>query len=260
MGTERVVALLRAAGCVFPEEEAALLIAGSPDPHALAVLVARRAGGEPLEHVLGHATFGGLRIDLDAGVFVPRRRSEFLVDTACASAPAGCPLTVVDLCCGSGALGLAIAVRLGGREVRLHAADADPTAVACARRNLRRVDGHTYQGDLDHPLPRSLLGRVDVLVANVPYVPTAELALLPAEARLHEPRAALDGGPDGLDVVRRLASAAPRWLARGGAVLTETTPVQAADARAAFTTAGLRTSTHISEEFDTAVVRGFRPG
>jgi release factor glutamine methyltransferase len=221
---DAVAAALRSAGCVFAEEEAALLVAEAAGSDRLAELVARRTAGEPLEQVLGHATFAGLRIGLAPGVFVPRRRTEYLVDLACRYAPPRRPLTVVDLCCGSGALGLAIAARL--RDVVLHATDSDPAAVACARRNLRSI-GTTYEGDLDDPLPRALRGAVDLLVANVPYVPTADLALLPAEARLYESRTALDGGPDGLQMVRRFAAAAPAWLAPGGRALVETSDRQA---------------------------------
>ena len=97
-------------------------------------------------------------------------------------------------------------------DITVHAADLDAAAVACARRNLG-PRGTVHHGDLYEPLPRELAGRVDVLVANAPYVPTAEIALMPPEARLHEPRVALDGGPDGLDVARRIVADA-RPLAR----------------------------------------------
>ena len=97
--------------------------------------------------------------------------------------------------------------RAGRRAGRaeLHAADIDPAAVRCARRNLAAAGGQVYQGDLYAPLPAGLRGRVDILLANVPYVPTGEVALLPPEARDHEARVALDGGADGLEVLRRVA-------------------------------------------------------
>ena len=195
-------------------------------------MVERRAAGLPLEHVLGWAEFCGLRIAVEPGVFVPRPRSEFLVEQAAALARPGA--VVVDLCCGSGALGVALAAAVDG--VELHAADLDPTAVGCARRN---VTGHVYQGDLYAPLPESLRGRVDILLANVPYVPTESIALMPSEARLHEPRLALDGGGDGLDVLRRVADGAPEWLAAGGSLLVETSEDQAPQALEAFARAGL---------------------
>ncbi len=230
-----LVARLRAAGCVFAEEEAALLRAEAPSASGLEELVARRVSGEPLEQVLGWAEFCGLRIALEAGVFVPRRRTARLVDRAVALA--GPRPVVVDLCCGSGAIGAAVASRLPVAE--LHATDVAPVAVRCARRNVAGLGGAVHRGDLDAALPESLAGRVDVLVACPPYVPTGEIALLPPEAREHEPRVALDGGPDGLDLTRRIAGLAPRWLRSGGHVLVETGPRQAPVAVSAFAAAGL---------------------
>jgi release factor glutamine methyltransferase len=221
-----VTARLRGAGCVFAEDEAALLVAAAATRADLAVMLQRRVAGEPLEYVIGWAEFCGLRIRVDPGVFVPRHRSEFLVHQAAVRLrPGG---VVVDLCCGSGALGAALAARVEGIE--LHAADVDPVAVACARRNLAAWGAHVYEGDLFAPLPAGLRGRVDVLVANVPYVPTAEVDLLPREARLYEARRALDGGADGLDLMRRVAAGAPAWLRPGGHLLTETSEAQAAQA------------------------------
>ena len=127
-----VVATLRAAGCVFAEDEAALLAAAAVSHDELDAMVARRASGVPLEHVLGWAEFCGLRIAVAPGVFVPRRRTECLVRQAVAAAP---PRPVaVDLCCGTGAVAAALAAALSLAE--LHAADLDPAAVACARLNL----------------------------------------------------------------------------------------------------------------------------
>jgi len=106
----------------------------------------------------------------------------------------------------------------------LYAADIDPVAVACARRNVPRV----YEGDLFDALPVSLQGKVSVVMANVPYVPTSAISLMPPEARLYEPRVALDGGPDGLTVARRVLAGAASWLAPGGVVLFEASEAQAA--------------------------------
>ncbi len=186
-------------------------------------MVDRRASGLPLEHVLGWAEFCGLRLAVDPGVFVPRRRTEFLARQAIAQARG--TAVVVELCCGAGAVSAAVAAALDRAEV--HAADIDPAAVRCARRNLAAVGGQVYEGDLYAPLPAALRGRVDVLVANAPYVPTAEIRLQPPEARLHEPRVALDGGTDGLDVLRRVIAGAPPWLAPAGGVLVETSERQA---------------------------------
>jgi release factor glutamine methyltransferase len=210
-----IVTTLRAAGCVFAEEEAALLVEAAGSPAELATMLARRAAGDPLEHVVGWAGFHGLRLAVEPGVFVPRRRTEFLVDQAIALTRPGA--VVLDLCCGSGAVGAAVRAAVG--EIELHAVDIDPAAVRSARRNL--PGAHVHQGDLYAPLPPALHGRVDVLLVIAPYVPTGSIALMPPEARDHEPLAALDGGADGLDVLRRVLADARRWLAPGGHLLTE---------------------------------------
>jgi release factor glutamine methyltransferase len=161
---------------------------------------------------------------------------------------------VVDLCCGSGALGLAVRHQRPG--IDLHAADLDPAAVACARDNLGT---QVYAGDLFEALPESLHGRVDVLLANVPYVATRHIPLLPAEARDHEPHSALDGGSDGLDVFRRVVAAAPHWLAPGGFLLSEITEHQAEHATQAVRAAGLDTDVIDDEDLEARVVRGRKP-
>ncbi|MEU0797738.1 putative protein N(5)-glutamine methyltransferase [Amycolatopsis sp. NPDC005961] len=253
MDTSTVVSRLRAAGCVFAEDEADLLIAAATTPAELGSLVERRVAGLPLEHLLGWAEFHGLRITVRPGVFVPRRRTEFLVDVAASLAPA--EPVVLDLCCGSGALGAAFAAALRPRE--LHAADVEPAAVACARLNL--PEARVYEGDLYDALPSSLRGRVDVLMANVPYVPSDAVATMPPEARLHEPRVALDGGTDGLDLARRVAAGASRWLAPGGILLTESSERQAPVLAALFAAAGLAPRVHDSEELGATVVTGTAP-
>ena len=250
-----VIDRLRAAGCVFAEEEAELLVASADSPAQLNDLVARRVDGLPLEHLLGWAEFRGLRIAVAAGVFVPRRRTGFLVEQAVALAPE--PAVVVDLCCGSGAVGAALLVELG--RVQLVAADVDPAAVRCARRNVEPRGGLVVEGDLDAPLPPGLRGRVDVLVANAPYVPSAAIATMPPEAREHEARIALDGGVDGLDVQRRVAGVAPRWLAPGGHLLIETSEEQAPRTAEAVTAAGLDARTVRDDELDATVVIGTAP-
>ena len=247
-----VVDRLRLAGCVFAEDEAALLVAAAADDGDLAALVARRVAGEPLEQLLGWAAFDGLRIALAPGVFVPRVRSEFLAERAAAVArPAS---VVLDLCCGSGALGAAVAARVPGIE--LHAADLDAAAVACARVNL--PGAAVYEGNLFDALPAALRGRVDVLVSNVPYVPTSAIALMPPEARDHEPRLALDGGPDGLAVARRVLAGAPAWLAPGGTVLVETSEAQVPAALAAVSAVGLVPVVDTDDERGATVVSGRR--
>lgn len=254
-----VVTTLRNAGCVFAEDEARLLVSAASTSSELTAMVKRRAAGLPLEHVIGWAEFHGLRISVDPGVFVPRRRTEFLVEQAIALARDGGPVpaVVVDLCCGAGALGAALATTLG--PVELHAADVDPAAVRCARRNLAPLGGQVHEGDLYAPLPAALRGRVDVLAANVPYVPTGEVALLPPEAREHEARIALDGGPDGLDVLRRVATGAAGWLAPGGRLLVETSERQAPPAMEAFGAGGLTPRVAVADELSATVVIGTMP-
>ncbi|MEV5972743.1 putative protein N(5)-glutamine methyltransferase [Streptomyces sp. NPDC051921] len=245
-----VVERLRAAGCVFAEEEAELLRAAAAGPAELDVMVGQRAAGLPLEHVVGWAEFGGLRIEVDGGVFVPRRRTEFLVAEAVSLARPGA--VCVDLCCGSGAAGAVLLASVEGAEV--HAADIEPAAVRCARRNVEPRGGRVYEGDLFEPLPDALRGRIEVLVANVPYVPSEDVALLPAEAREHEPLVALDGGADGLDVLRRVAAGAVEWLAPGGHLLVETSERQADRAVAAITERGLTARVLEDEELYATVV------
>jgi release factor glutamine methyltransferase len=248
-----VVARLHAAGCVYAEEEAALLAETARDEADLARLVDRRVAGTPLEQLLGWAEFAGLRIAVAPGVFVPRRRTTLLVRLAVrAAAAAGPGAVVVDLCCGTGAV--AAAVRAARPDAEVHAADIDPAAVACARRNLPPDTVH--EGDLFAALPRDLRGRVDVLVANAPYVPTGDLALLPAEARDHEHRVALDGGGDGLAVQRRITGGLGPWLAPGGTVLVETGRHQVARSADLLRAAGLATEVVLDDEVDGCAVLG----
>jgi release factor glutamine methyltransferase len=208
---------------VFAAEEASVLLREARTHTELSEMLARRVAGHPLEQVVGWAEFCGMRVRVTDGVFVPRRRTEFLVETAGrVSGPGG---VLVDLCCGSGAIGAALARVIRPREV--HAVDIDPHAIACAEVNLTDLEARVYVGDLLSPLPRSLRGRVDVLVASPPYVPAAAIAALPAEARLHEPRSALDGGQDGLGLLRRIVASAPGWLTRTGWMFLETSADQA---------------------------------
>ena len=258
-----VVRRLRAAGCVFAEEEAALLLAemlGSEAPDTLANraalerMVAQRVSGVPLEYVLGWALFDGIRVRVGDGVFVPRHRTELLVEAAAAVTRAGD--TVVDLCCGSGAIGLALAGRVPGIE--LTAADIDPRAVDWARVNLEPVGGLVFEGDLYSALPDSLRGRIRTLACNTPYVPTADIALLPPEARLYEPHGTLDGGDDGLDIQRRVAEGAVDWLAPGGTLFVETGGAQAQKSAQIMRAAGLAAEIIRSAEGDATVVSARR--
>lgn len=244
---------LRAAGCVFAEDEARLLTDQAVTPADLDDMVKRRLAGEPLEHILGWVEFCGRRIAVEPGVFVPRRRTEFLADQAAALLRPDS--VVVDLCCGTGALGAALATWVP--SVELHASDLDPAAVSCARRNLP-ARARTYEGDLFEPLPATLRGKIDVIVANTPYVPSEAIAMMPPEARLYEGRLALDGGRDGLDVQRRVAEAAVRWLGPGGSLLVEASLRQAEQTAAVFSLNGLIPEVKTSETWESAVVIGMR--
>lgn len=219
-------------------------------------MVDRRVAGLPLEHIIGWAEFCGLKIVVDPGVFVPRHRTEFLVRQAAALAQSGA--VVVDLCCGSGAVGTALAAAL--EQIELHATDIDPAAVRCTRRNITSVNGYVYEGDLYEPLPATLRGRINILVANAPYVPTEAIRLLPPEARIHESPVALDGGADGLDIQRRLVAAAPIWLAPGGHLLVETSQRQAPQTAKLFANNGLIPQVVRLDELDATVVIGTKPG
>jgi len=255
-----VVGRLRAAGCVFAEDEAALLVEAAASPSELAELVARRVEGTPLEHLLGWVDFCGRRVAVGAGVFVPRRRTELLVREArrlLGARLAPTSAVVVEMCCGVAAIGAALLADPG--EVDLFAVDVDPVAVAWARRNVA-VPQHVYQGDLFAPLPPDLRGRVDVVVANAPYVPTEAIALMPPEARLYEPAVALDGGSDGLEVQRRVIVQAPHWLRPGGHLVIETSERQASGTAAAMAAQGFTTRIVRDDDLDGTAVTGTLPG
>ena len=280
---QTLTARLRAAGCVFAEDEARLLIDAAPTPAALDEMARRRVAGLPLEHILGWAEFCGLRIVVDTGVFVPRRRTEFLVRQAAAllatwrHEPAKTSRrapVVVDLCCGSGAVGAALAALAGPVKlhcatepravelhsaIELHCADIDPAAVACARTNVLPLGGEVHEGDLYDPLPAGLRGSVRLLAVNAPYVPSADIETMPQEARVHEPRACLDGGTDGLEVQRRVAAGARQWLEPGGQVLIETSRRQAAQTSEILRRHGFAPRVLRSEELGATVVAGALP-
>ncbi len=255
---DEIVARLRRAGCVFAEDEARVLSEHAAEiGAALNELVARRCAGEPVEYLLGWALFRGRRIAVAPGVFVPRRRTEYLAELAIVFArQASPPPTVLDLCCGAGAIAATVAASVPG--ARVHAADVDPVAAACARRNLGR-HAAVYVGDLFAPLPDALRGQVDVLVANAPYVPTGEIAFMPPEAREHERRAALDGGADGLDVARRVFAGAPEWLAPGGTVLVELGAAQALELAGTVAAAGLAVDVHHHDDYGETVLAATVP-
>ncbi|PGM52123.1 putative protein N(5)-glutamine methyltransferase [Bacillus sp. AFS053548] len=250
-----IIKQLRNAGCVFAEEEAQLLISGADTLEELLTMVNLRVTGSPLEYILGWAEFYGNRIAVVPGVFVPRRRTEFLAQNAIDLSVSG--VKVVDLCCGSGAVGVAISKAVG--LVSLYAVDIDPTAVQCAKCNVSKLGGLVYEGDLYHPLPPQLLGNVDIIVANAPYVPTEAIKSLPQEARLYEPKVALDGGKDGNDIHRKVAENASLWLASGGHLLIETSKIQAPQTVEIFNHYGLIARLIHNNELDATVVIGTKP-
>lgn len=204
---------LAAAGCVAADEEAVELMAAAPDDAALDALVARRTSGEPLAWITGRATFCGIVLAVAPGVYVPRWQSEALAGRAADLLPDDG--TAVDLCTGSGAVARVLAERHPTAKVL--ATEIDDRAVSCARDN--GVD--VRQGHLYDPLPVDVAGAVDVVVGVVPYVPADALHLLPRDVLAFEPLAALDGGTDGLDLVRDAIGGSTRWLRPGGWLLLE---------------------------------------
>ncbi|WP_350271729.1 putative protein N(5)-glutamine methyltransferase [Frondihabitans sucicola] len=246
---------MRAGGSVFAEDEAGLLREAAATGRDLGRMLSDRLAGSPLEQVLGWAEFRGLRIRVEPGVFVPRLRTTFLVETALAHlAGAGSTAPIVlDLCCGSGAAGAAVEDALP--DAAVFATDIEPAATACARSNLAHPE-RVFEGDLFDAVPTALLGRFDVILANAPYVPTDEITFMPQEARLHEPGSALDGGVDGLRIQARVAAAATDWLRPGGLLVIETSVRQAEATRELLAEAGLETRIRHSDDLDATLVAG----
>lgn len=250
-----IINRLRSEGCVFAEEETQLLTSEARSIEDLMKMVEQRVNGLPLEYVLGFTKFCGLRIEVERGVFIPRRRTEFLVQQAKVLIS---PYDIVlDLCCGSGAIGAAIASDL--KKILLHSVDIDPVAVRCTSRNITKIGGLVYQGDLYDALSDSLRGRVNIIVANAPYVPTDSIKLLPQEARLYEPKVALDGGFDGLKLQRKVVEKASNWLVPGGHLLIETSELQATQTSEIFSNSGLITKIARDDKLDATVVIGRNP-
>lgn len=206
-----MVSRLKAAGCVAPADEADELLSAAPDSRSLEAWIRRREQGEPLPWIIGTAPFGDLTLRIDPGVYVPRPQSLELARRAAALLPARGG-RAVDLCTGCGAIAAhLIAERPAATVIGI---DIDERAARCARRNGVPV----LVGDVDVPVRPEAL---DVVTAVAPYVPTGRLGLLPADVRRHEPRLALDGGGDGLDLVRRIVACAASLLRSGGWLLIE---------------------------------------
>lgn len=245
----RVTAILEAAGVPCAGVDARWLVthAAGVDPwqrptapldeatsDALAHLVARRAAREPLQLVLGETAFRHLTLACRSGVFVPRPETEVVAGLAIDAALAAGPRPLVgEPCTGTGAIACSLAAEVAG--VRVAAGDLDTRAVAAARVNVRRlVEGaagvagpapgatvEVRRGDLLAALPGELCGRLDVLVANPPYLPAADREEWAPEVAAHDPEVALVGGPDGHEVVAALVAAAVDWLRPGGTLVVE---------------------------------------
>lgn len=217
--TQLISACLAAAGCVAADEEAGDLVAAveadAADVSRLENWVHRRQRGEPLAWITGHQEFCGHRIRVEPHVYVPRRQTEELARRAAGHLPVGSTTWAADLCTGAGAV--AVHLMATRRTARVVGVDVDPRAVACARSN----GVPAVLADLCVDDPPLVPGVFDVVTAVAPYVPTGALHLLPSDVRHYEPHRALDGGADGLDLVRRLVERASRLLRPGGWLLLE---------------------------------------
>jgi release factor glutamine methyltransferase len=229
---EEVARALTAGGFVDPEGEAAALVeAARNGAGPIDDLLTRRLNGEPLAWIAGWVWFCDVRVRVNPGVFVPRPQTEALARRAAELLPVDG--IAVDLCTGSGAV--AVVMLSACAHATVLGTDVDEAAVANARRN----GVEALLGDLDEPIPADVRGRVDVVTAVVPYVPTEELHLLPRDVLEHESHRALDGGPRGTEVLVRAAEAAARLLGPGGHALLELGGDQADEMTRALSGVGL---------------------
>jgi release factor glutamine methyltransferase len=211
---EYLASRLALAGFVAASEEAEeLLRYSNGDDVELESMVQRRLRGEPLAWITGFTMFCDLSIRVDPGVYVPRWQSEPLARRAAERLPSRG--IAIDLCTGSGALAKTLLAQRP--EAHVVATELDDRAVACAISNGVEV----YQGDLFGPLPRQLVGVIDVVVGVVPYVPTESMSLLPRDTLVFESPNAYDGGVDGADILRRVVADSVHYLRPGGALLLE---------------------------------------
>lgn len=225
-----VIRALETAGCVAADEEAEELIRRAHGANDLERMLARRLTGEPLAWVTGRASFCGLEVVVEPGVYVPRWQSEPLALLAARLLPpAGLG---IDLCTGAGAI--AMVMRSSRPDARIVATEIDPLAASCARRNGLVV----YQGNLDDPLPAGLAAQVDVMTGVLPYVPSDAFYLLPRDVQRFEPRRALDGGEGGVELIATVVRRSPRWIKSGGWLLLEVGSDQVAEMTAMFAASG----------------------
>ena len=254
-----LIAALRRAGCVFAEEEAAVLRESAEGAADLERLVRARAEGAPLEQLVGWVDLGGLRLRVGPGVFVPRQRTRLLTEVAVnavesaetASAPRASPPVFVEAF--AGVAPVAAAVRAAHPSAEAHATDLDETALRYARTNLGDAAG-VHPGSVLRGLPDHLGGRVSVIAAVPPYVPIGEADLLPREARDFEPPAALFSGADGLDAADALIREAPQWLAPSGRLVVEMHSAQARDAARVAAHDGFAATQHVAMGSQTVVL------
>jgi release factor glutamine methyltransferase len=200
------------------------------EEHLFFSLLERRAKREPLPYILGQVEFYGITLKIDRRALIPRPETELLVEKALDWARSLPSLTVADVGTGSGAVAIALALHLGEKGL-VYGLDSSPQALELAQENaaLNRVEKRIVF--LLSDLLSALEKPVDLIVANLPYVPSAQLEKLAPELQW-EPREALDGGPDGLESIRKLLSQAPSYLKRGGAILLEVGPGQARKVKA----------------------------
>lgn len=215
----------------IPEHELSRLQAVTGPDQPLDDLISRRANGEPLQYIEGSAPFGPIELTVDPRVLVPRPETEGLFEIATRMVRS--PEVIVDLCTGSGALALALKHQFLAASV--FATDISADAVDVATLNSHRTGLAVYLavGDLFDPLPAALLGEVDLIVANPPYVAEVEFPTLPSDVQ-HEPRVALVSGPSGLEVIERIGASSAQWLRPGGVIICEIGETQGVSATSSF--------------------------
>lgn len=215
----------------LPDHELRRLQAVAGVNGSIESLVQRRLAGEPLQYIEGTAQFGPIELVVDPRVLIPRPETETLFEIA--SRMVRLPEVIVDLCTGSGALALALKQHFPSASV--FATDISPDAIDVASENMARTGSQIYlgNGDLYDPLPASLVGQVNLLVANPPYVSEADFADLPEDVK-REPRVALVSGRSGLEIIERIGASASRWLRPGGVVVCEIGEKQGVAAASSF--------------------------
>ena len=202
----------------IPAHELSRLEAVANADQPLEKLIERRKSGEPLQYIEGSAAFGTLELLVDDSVLVPRPETEGLFDIA--SRMVRHPKLILDLCTGSGALALALKNEFPGAYVFATDVSKDAIEVALTNRHTTGLDINLAMGDLFDPLPKSLLGEVDLVVANPPYISEVDFVTLPEDVQ-QEPKVALISGPTGLEVIRRIGASVAEWLRPGGVVVCE---------------------------------------